>query len=298
MISFKEFFDIKKTILFDGATGTNLLEKSIGLPCPDLLSLKRPELVKSLHEAYLEAGCDVIETNSFNSNQTSFKNFGITESAYACAKKAAEIAKKAAEKFSTVERPRFVAGSTGPIFDKNGLLQDEKLLSEAFSLQISALLEGGADLLVFETFQDTVQAEAALSAAFKTTEKLKKEIPVILSISGKNGKTHTGTSFEQFKKILSEFNPFAFGLNCEDFEEIQKDIEIIKKFSSIPLIVMPNLGTPEKIDGKSVYKTTPEEFAGNMTGIIGKYNPKIAGGCCGTTPAHMKKFINLLWNFL
>ena len=174
MISFKEFFSTKKIILFDGAAGTNLLEKSAGFPCPDLLNLHDEESVRLLHEAYLEAGCDVIETNSFNSNPISFENFRIIENAYDCAKAAAMLARKAADRFSTDEKPRFVAGSIGPIFNKNGLFQDKNLLFEAFSLHISALSEGGADLLIFETFQDTVQAASALSAAFETAGKLKK----------------------------------------------------------------------------------------------------------------------------
>ena len=292
MISFKEFFNAKKIILFDGAIGSNLLSDDSSVSLPDLLSLKRPELVGSLHEAYLKAGCDVIETNSFNSNPISFENFGITESAFDCAKKAAEIAKKAASRFSTLEKPRFVAGSIGPIFDKNGLLQNKTLLSEAFSLQISALSEGGIDLLIFETMLDIIQLNSALAAA----EKIRKDIPAVVSISGKNGITHTGTPFEEIVREMSKHDIFAFGLNCEDLKSISKDIEIIKKTSNFPLIVMPNLGIPEKIDGKSVYKTNPEEFAGKMTELIRKYDPKIVGGCCGTTPEHIKALADRINN--
>ena len=284
MISFKEFFSTKKIILFDGATGSNLLSHDDSLPLPDLLSLKRQELVGSLHEAYLKAGCDVIETNSFNSNPISFENFGITENAFDCAKKAAEIAKKAAGRFSKDERPRFVAGSIGPIFNKNGLLQDESLLFEAFSVQISALSEGGADLLIFETMQDTLQLNSALAAA----EKIRKDIPAVVSVSGKNGITHTGTPFEDIVREMSKHDISALGLNCEDFSTITEDIEIIKKVSDLPLVVMPNLGLPEKIEGKFFYKTTPAGFAGKMSEIIRRYDPKIIGGCCGTTPLHIK----------
>ena len=283
MISFKEFFNTKKTILFDGATGSNLLSEDSSVSLPDLLSLKRPELVGSLHEAYLEAGCDIIETNSFNSNLISFENFGITENAFDCAKKAAEIAKKAAERFSTDERPRFVAGSIGPIFNKRGLLQKKTLLLEAFSLQISALLEGGADLLIFETMLDVIQLNSALAAA----EKIRKDIPVIVSISGKNGITHTGTPFEEIIREMSKHDIFAFGLNCEDLVSISEDIEILKKISDFPLIVMPNPELPGKTDGKSLYKINPNEFAAKMSEIIRKYDPKIVGSCCGTTPFHI-----------
>ncbi len=284
MISFKEFFNTRKTILFDGAIGSNLLSEDSSASLPDLLSMKRPGLVLALHEEYLEAGSDVIETNSFNSNPLVFESFGSKKSAYECAKISAILARKAADRFSTDERPRFVAGSIGPIFDKKGLLQDERLLSEAFSVQISALLEGGADLLIFETMQDTLQLNSALEAA----EKIRKDIPVIVSVSGKNGITHTGTPFEEIVREISKHESLAFGLNCEDFSTITEDIEIIKKASDLPLIVMPNLGLPEKIDGKFFYKTTPAEFAAKMTEIIKKYDPKIVGGCCGTTPEHIK----------
>lgn len=284
MISFKEFFNTKKTILFDGAMGSILLSEDSFAYLPDLLSLERPKLVESLHEAYLKAGCDVIETNSFNSNQISFvENFGIEESAFKCAKKAAKIAKKAASRFSTDERPRFVAGSIGPIFNKRGLLQKKTLLFEAFSLQISALLEGGADLLIFETMLDVIQLNLALAAA----EKIRKDIPAIVSISGKNGITHTGTPFEEIVREMSKHDIFAFGLNCEDLVSISEDIEIIKKISDLPLIVMPNPELPGKTDGKSLYKINPNEFAAKMSEIIRKYDPKIVGGCCGTTPFHI-----------
>lgn len=283
MRSFKEFFSSRNIILFDGAMGSVLLLEDSSAFLPDTLSLERPKLVESLHEAYLKAGCDVIETNSFNSNPISFKNFRIEEDAFKCAKKAAKIAKKAADNFSTPERPRFVAGSIGPIFNKNKLLLNKRLLSEAFSVQISALLEGGADLLIFETMLDIIQLNSALEAVGKIAE----DIPVIVSVSGENGITHTGTPFEEIVCEMSKHNLLAFGLNCEDLATITEDIEIIKKISSFPLIVMPNPELPGKTEGKSLYKINPNEFAGKMTEIIRKYDPKIVGGCCGTTPFHI-----------
>ena len=292
MRSFREFFKSRKIILFDGATGSNLLSEDSSASLPDLLSLKRPGLVLALHEEYLEAGSAVIETNSFNSNPLVFESFGSQKSASECAKISAILARKAADRFSTDEKPRFAAGSIGPIFSKNGLLQDEALLFEAFSIQISALIDGGADLLIFETMQDTLQLNSALAAA----EKIRKDIPTVVSVSGKNGITHTGTPFEKIVREMSKYDLFAFGLNCEDLESISEDIEIIKKISNFPLIVMPNLGLPEKTGGKLVYKTTPEEFAAKMSEIIGKYEPKIVGGCCGTAPKHIKALADKIFD--
>lgn len=291
MISFSDFANTKKTILFDGATGSALLSEDNSVILPDILSLKRPGIVLALHEEYLEAGCDVIETNSFNSNPLVFESFGSKKSAYECAKISAILAKKAANKFSTPEKPRFVAGSVGPIFNQNGSLQqNEALLFEAYSTQIAALLEGGADLLIFETMQNIIQLNSALASA----KKIKKDIPLIVSLSGKNGKTHTGTPFEEIVLEISKHDLFALGLNCEDFAEIEKDAEIIKKTSPFPLSLMPNLGFPEKINGKFVYKTTPAEFAGKMSELIQNFVPKIIGGCCGTTPEHLKKFAEMM----
>ena len=287
MISFSDFANTKKTILFDGATGSNLLSEDNSVILPDILSLKRPGIVLALHEEYLEAGCDVIETNSFNSNPLVFESFGLKKPAFECAKISAVLAKKAANKFSTTEKPRFAAGSVGPVFNQNGSLQkDEALLFEAYSVQITALLEGGVDLLIFETMQDIIQLNSALAAA----KKIDKDIPLIVSLSGKNGKTHTGTPFEEIVREISKYDLFALGLNCEDFAEIEKDAEIIKKFSRFPLSLMPNLGLPENIGGKFVYKTTPAEFAEKMSELIRKFEPKIIGGCCGTTPEHLKTF--------
>lgn len=287
MISFSDFASTKKTILFDGATGSNLLSEDNSVILPDILSLKRPGLVLALHEEYFEAGCDVVETNSFNSNPLVFESFGSKKSASECARISAILAKKAAQKFSTPERPRFVAGSVGPVFNKNGTEQNEALLFEAYSAQIAALLEGGADLLIFETMQDITQSNSALTAA----RKISRDIPVILSLSGKNGMTHTGTPFENFKEILLRSDFSAFGLNCETFEEISHDAEIIRKISKIPLILMPNLGNPEKNGEKFIYKTTPAEFAGKMSELIQKFEPEIIGGCCGTAPVHIKTLI-------
>ena len=286
MISFSDFADTTKTILFDGATGSNLLSEDNSVILPDILSLKRPGLVLSLHEEYLAAGCDVVETNSFNSNPLVFESFGIKKSVLECAKISAILAKKAADKFSTPEKPRFVAGSVGPVFNQNGSLQqDEALLFEAYSLQISALLEGGIDLLIFETMQDIIQLNSALAAA----KKINKDIPLIVSLSGKNGKTHTGTPFEEIVCEISKYDLFALGLNCEDFAEIEKDAEIIKEISPFPLSLMPNLGLPENIGGKFVYKTTPTEFSQKISELIQKFEPKIIGGCCGTTPEHFTR---------
>lgn len=285
MISFSDFAGTKKTILFDGATGSNLLSEDNSVILPDILSLKRPGIVLALHEEYFEAGCDVVETNSFNSNPLVFESFGSKKSAYECAKISAILARKAANKFSTPEKPRFVAGSVGPVFNRNGSLQqDEALLFEAYSTQISALLEGGADLLIFETMQDIIQLNSALASA----KKINKGIPLIVSLSGKNGKTHTGTPFEEIISEISKYDLFALGINCEDFAEIEKDAETIKKISSFPLSIMPNLGLPENIGGKFVYKTTPAEFSQKISGLIQKFEPKIVGGCCGTTPEHIK----------
>ena len=285
MISFSDFADTKKTILFDGATGSALLSEDNSVILPDILSLKRPGIVLALHEEYLDAGCDVVETNSFNSNPLVFESFGLKKSASECAKISAILAKKAAEKFSTPEKPRFVAGSIGPIFNKNSSLQqDEALLCEAYSAQISALLEGGADLLIFETMQDIIQLNSALEAA----KKIDKDIPLVVSLSGKNGKTHTGTPFEEIVREISKYDLLALGLNCEDFAETEKDAEIIKKISPFPLSLMPNLGLPENIGGKFIYKTTPAEFSQKISELVQKFEPKIIGGCCGTTPEHLK----------
>ena len=284
----------KRILLFDGATGTELLSASDSAGCPDLFSLNNPKLVETLHEEYLAAGCDVIETNSFCSNFLTFESLGIKESAFECAKLSAILAKKTAEKFSTTQKPRFAAGSIGPIFNKNNTLEtNEQLLNKAFFSQITALAEGGADLLIFETMQDIIQLNSALASAQNVMRKIGKTLPLVVSISGKNGKTHTATSFEDIVRAMSKYDLFAFGLNCEDFETMEKDAGIIKKISSFPLLLMPNLGLPEKIEGKSVYKTTPEEFAEKISEFIRKFDPKIIGGCCGTTPEHLKTVFRL-----
>lgn len=287
-----------KVILFDGAMGTSLINCALSpddyhghTNCNDFLSLSRPDVIKSIHAAYLEAGCDIIETNSFSANPVSFAEFGISDKAFAVAKASAVIAKEVASSFSTSDKPRFVSGSVGPGTKLPTLLQtDFDTLYNSYLSHFSALLEGGVDLFQIETCQDLLQIKAALAAGFDTMKKYGREIPVIVQVTvEKNGKMLLGTPLEAVVAALSNFNLFALGMNCGTGPEaMHESIKTLKKISPFPISVLPNAGFPELINGHLQYSLSAEKFAHHIETFVKDYGVEIVGGCCGTTPDHIR----------
>jgi 5-methyltetrahydrofolate--homocysteine methyltransferase len=288
----------KRPFLFDGAMGTMIdacgLSKKdyIGCPqCNPILNLSRPDVIESIHTAYLEAGADIITTNTFGASSVALCDYGLQGKARELNKAAVEIAKRAAEKFSTRERPRFVAGEIGPTskLPTLGHIKFEDLFL-SYKTQVKTLLESGADLILTATCQDILQVKAAASASREAMKQTGRNVPLFISVTvEKNGKMLLGSTVMAALAAIEPFLPDAFGINCatgpEMMEEYLKELSLESPF---PVLCRPNAGLPENLDGKTVYSLPPEKFAVQLKKYIEELGLQFVGGCCGTTPEYIR----------
>lgn len=299
----------KRVIILDGAFGTmlqslNLTEEDFrGLQfashsanlrgCNDVLCLTQPEAVAGIHRQYLEAGADIIETNSFNANSISLADYALSDHAAEINAAAARIARREADLyFEATGRRAFVAGSVGPTNKSLTMavtLNDDidwDTMTEAYTAQITALIEGGVDLLVIETIFDTLNAKSAIYAAQSAFEATGITLPVILSVTlTESGRTLSGQSLEAFTATIAHANPFAVGLNCGfGIDGMIPHIATLQNL--VPRVsVYANAGLPDKL-GR--YNETPQMMADALLPLLQSHQLNIVGGCCGTTPAHIK----------
>ncbi|HPD43650.1 MAG TPA: methionine synthase, partial [Dysgonamonadaceae bacterium] len=270
----------------------------------DLLSLTRPDIIGEIHRAYLEAGADIIETNTFNATRVSMSDYHMQEYAREMNLAAAQLAREAADEYTvkTPDKPRFVAGSIGPTNKTTSMspnVEDPMYraltfdeLKSAYREQIEALVEGGVDLLLVETIFDTLNAKAAVFAAKEVIGD--KDIPIILSVtlSDKAGRTLSGQTLSAFVTSVSHAKPLAIGLNCSfgaaDMKPYLKELGRIAPFC---ISAYPNAGLPNQL---GEYDETPERMAGQIKEYIDEGLVNIVGGCCGTTPAHIAEYGKLV----
>lgn len=271
----------------------------------DLLSLTRPHVIREIHEAYLEAGSDIIETNTFNATSISQADYQMEALVYEINYESARIASEAAALFSQLnpEKPRFVAGSIGPTNKTTSLSPDVNdpgyraitfdEMKAAYKEQVKGLVEGGVDLLLVETVFDTLNAKAALMGIEEYLESLGKRIPLMVSgtITDASGRTLSGQTLEAFMHSLNHVELLSIGLNCSlGAREIRPYLEEMAAKASFFTSVHPNAGLPNQF---GEYDETPEEMAGFIGDFIDSGFVNIVGGCCGTTPEHIKAFANL-----
>jgi len=299
------FLDLlkEKIIVFDGAMGTYLqsLDLSIdewGGPafenCSENLLYTRPDAIESVHKAFLDVGCDVIETNSFGGSEVVLVEFGIADKTYDVNLRAAQLAKRIAGDYSTYDKPRFVAGSIGPGTKLPTLGHiTYPLLKDAYREQVRGLVDGGSDLLLVETCQDLLQTKAALAAIFEHFEKHKIRIPVIAQVTIEVfGTMLNGTEIGAALTALEPFPIDVIGMNCGTGPKQMADsLRHLCENSPIPVSVLPNAGLPEVKDGQQHYDETPESFAAQVEHFARDFGANIVGGCCGTTPEHLRQVI-------
>ncbi len=288
----------ERTLIFDGAMGTSLIGYNLSIDdyeghenCHDLLSVTRPDVVKKIHAAYFEAGCDIVETNSFGANPLTFSEWGISDRAYEVAKSSAEIAREVADEFSTSDWPRFVSGSVGPGSKLPTLLQvDFDTLYESYLVQMKGLVDGGVDVIQIETSQDILQVKSALTAAFDAMKECGKKVPVIVQVTiERNGRMLLGTPIEAVIAALTPFDILALGINCGTGpDSMHGTIKTLAEKSPFLISVLPNAGLPELIDGKLVYNLGPDEFSDHVASFVKDHGAHFVGGCCGTTPSYIK----------
>ncbi len=306
-----------RILILDGAMGTmiqrfQLSEKefrgehfanhSVNLKgCNDLLNLTRPEIIKSIHLQYLSAGADIIETNTFNSNAISLSDYHLSALAYKLNFHAAQIARNAVDiwKEKHNESLKFIAGSIGPTSKSASIPNninspgersvDWKTLFDAYSEQIEGLIDGGVDILLIETIFDTLNAKAALVAAKSVMQKKSKIVPIMISgtIADISGRILSGQTVEAFVTSLTFAPLLSIGLNCSfGAEQLTPFVKELNKISPIPISVYPNAGLPDVL-GK--YSEQPKHTASLIKQWAEEGLVNIVGGCCGTTPEHIKE---------
>ena len=297
-----KFLDLlkEKIVVFDGAMGTFLQSQNLTFDdwgganfenCSENLLYTRPDLIEKVHTQFLEVGCDVIETNSFGGSEVVLSEFGIAEKTYDVNRKAAEIAKSVANGFSTNEKPRFVAGSIGPGTKLPTLGHiNFRDLKHAYDEQIRGLYDGGADLFIVETAQDLLQIKAALGSIFEFFAKNKVRIPVITQVTIETfGTMLNGTEIGAALTALEPFPIDVIGMNCGTGpKQMAESLKYLCEHSEIPVSVLPNAGLPEVKDGAQHYDETPESFTKQVVHFAKDFGVNIVGGCCGTTPEHIK----------
>jgi 5-methyltetrahydrofolate--homocysteine methyltransferase len=290
----------ERIVVFDGAMGTNLQVQNLSLDdfgglrfegCNENLLVTRPDAVEKVHAGFLEVGCDVVETNSFNGTPVDFAEYDIADKAYDMNAMAARLAKRVAADYTTVSKPRWVAGSMGPgrKLPTLGHISFQEL-RDAYRVQVAGLLDGGVDLLIVETCQDLLQTKAALSAIFSHFSATKRRVPVIAQVTIEIfGTMLNGTEISAALTALAPFPIDIIGMNCGTGpRHMTESIRYLCQNAPIPVSVLPNAGLPSVVDGKMHYDETPESFTAQLLHFAQDFGVNIVGGCCGTTPAHLK----------
>ena len=296
----------ERIVVFDGAMGTNLQVQNLTLDdfggprfegCNENLLVTRPDAVENVHTAFLDAGCDVVETNSFNGTPVDFAEYGIADQAYDMNLRAARLAKRIASDYSTKAKPRWVAGSMGPgrKLPTLGHITFTEL-RDAYGVQVRGLLDGGADILIVETCQDLLQTKAALSAIFAVFEETHTRVPVIAQVTIETfGTMLNGTEIAAALTALAPFPIDVIGMNCGTGpKHMTESIRYLCENAPLPVSVLPNAGLPSVVEGKMHYDETPDSFTAQLVHFASDFGVNIVGGCCGTTPAHLRKVVEAM----
>lgn len=308
----------KRILILDGAMGSVIQEYGLDekdfrgdrfqdLPGlikgnNDILNLTRPDVIGDIYERYLKAGADIISTNTFNAQRISQSDYGLCDFVREINETSARLAKKAAEKYSTPGKPRFVAGSVGPMNKTcsmspdvsnpayRELTYDQAL--EAYIEQIGGLVDGGADVILIETVFDTLNAKAAIDAAVRVIDG--RDIPIMVSvtISDAAGRTLSGQTLDAFLASVSSYPIFSIGLNCSfGARQMKPYLKELSRRAPYYISCHPNAGLPNSL---GLYDETPETMAPQIAEFIDEKLVNIVGGCCGTTPAFIEKYAPLV----
>ncbi len=282
MKGFRERLQNNEVVVFDGGVGTYLYEKGIFInTCFDELNITNPDIVSEVHRDYIAAGADVIETNTFGANRFKLAPHGLEPKVYEINLKGAQLAKAAAR------GEVLVAGSVGPLgvqIEPLGKLSYGEV-REAFKEQIRGLIDGGADIIVLETFV----LVAELDQAIRAVKELNGEIPVMAQVTiNDDGNLLSGATLESYVKAMETTGVDTLGLNCSVGPRAMLDaLETLKTLTAMPISVQPNAGLPQSIGGRNIYMTSPEYMAEYAKRFI-QTGATIVGGCCGTNPDHIR----------
>ncbi|MGA3036263.1 MAG: methionine synthase [Vulcanimicrobiaceae bacterium] len=299
-----------RILVFDGAMGTQLMALELDDAafggakyhgCNEALVLTRPELISNIHATYLEAGADVLETDSFMGSRHKLDEYGLADKTLEINRRAAEIARDAADRFSTPDKPRFVAGSLGP----TGMLissSDPALskitfeqLAAIYGEQARALVEGGSDLLLLETSQDLLEMKAAIIGIVREFDRGLRRVPIQAQATlDVTGRMLLGSDIRAVRVTLEALPIDVIGLNCSTGpQHMREPVRYLGETSRCPISVIPNAGLPLMgPKGETIYPEGPEEMARELLAFVRDFGVSAIGGCCGTTPAHITEFTN------
>ncbi len=308
-----------RVLIFDGAMGTSLqtLRLADGQPlgvdhfggertlgCNDYLVISYPWAVEQVHRSFLDVGVDVLETDTFRSNRITLAEYGLGERVIEINLAAASLARRLADEYSTPTQPRFVAGSIGPS-GKLPSADDPELsnitfdqLADVFSEQAFGLIQGGVDLLLVETSQDILEVRAAIAGIHQAFQETGIYLPVQAQITlDTTGRMLLGTDVSAALAILEGLGVDVIGLNCSTGpEHMREPIRFLGQQSRLPVSCIPNAGLPLNVNGEAVYPLEPEPFAKALVEFVEKFQVSVVGGCCGTTPEHLKILVEKIHN--
>ncbi|MGA2887021.1 MAG: methionine synthase [Terracidiphilus sp.] len=300
----------QRVLIYDGAMGTSVHKYNLPIEdfwgkenCNEVLVLSRPDVIRAIHASYLEVGCDVIETDTFGGSRLDLEEHGLLDRVREVNLAAAKLARSVADEYSTPEKPRFVAGSIGP-GRKLPSLGDigYDAMAAAFREQAELLIEGGVDVLLVETCQDILQAKIAVAACQDAIRDAREgKIPgtgrdVALQVQvtlQESGVMLLGTDIGAALAILEALQPDVIGLNCATGPaEMNDAVRFLCQNSTVPISVLPNAGLPQNDGGRAVYKLTPADLAAFHSRFVAEYGVQVVGGCCGTTPEHLRAVVD------
>ncbi len=296
----------KRVLVFDGSFGATVLALELtaedygGLTgCTDYLVLSKPSVIEWLHTSFLEAGADVLETCTFGGSRLKLAEYGIGDKVYEVNFAAAALARQLADRFSTPDKPRFVAGSMGP----TGMLPstDDPVLGRmsfediaaVFGEQAKPLVEGGCDLLIIETTQDILELKAAIAGIHRYFEASGRWVPIQAQVTlDTTGRMLLGTDIASAMTTIEALGVQVFGLNCSTGPGYMREpIRYLCAHSALPISCIPNAGLPLNEGGKAIYPETPVQLASTLEEFVKEFGVSVVGGCCGTTPEHIQELV-------
>jgi 5-methyltetrahydrofolate--homocysteine methyltransferase len=300
----------RRVLVYDGAMGTNIQRHGLSAEdyggkslegCNDNLVLTRPDVIQGIHESFLAVGCDVVETCTFQSTPRRLEEWGLKDKVRDVNVRAARLARAACDKYATPDRPRFVAGSIGPtgmlpsssdpVLSKIGFAE----LSENYYEQAKYLVEGGVDVLLVETAQDILEVKAALAGFERLFRELGRRVPVQAQVTlDTSGRMLLGTDIASAMTTLEALPVDVIGLNCSTGpEHMREPVRYLAEHASRPISVIPNAGLPLNTGvGEAVYPLEPAAMAQALGEFVREFGVRIVGGCCGTTPEHLKEIVH------
>ncbi len=285
-------------LVFDGACGTNLQLMDIPAAawegcegCNELLNVTNPEVIVALHRSFVDAGAMVLETNTFGATGIVLAEYGLQDRVDAINRAAVANARAAIGRRTDC----WVAGSMGPTTKLVSLGHiTREALADAYREQAAALLDAGVDCLILETCQDLLQVKTALTTIFELLDQQHRDVPVLVSVTiEQTGTMLVGSDMPAICATLEPFPIFSLGMNCATGpRDMESHLRYLGRHWPGRISCIPNQGLPEVQDGQTVYRLTPDAFAGQLREFVRQFGVSIVGGCCGTTPAHIRALVN------